>query len=43
MGPVLKSLLEKHPFASAKIMSKHFDISAPTVKEILSRELGLNK
>jgi hypothetical protein len=24
-------------------MSRHFDISPPAVKEILSRELGLNK
>jgi transposase len=43
LGPVLKKFLQKHPFASAKVMSTHFDISPPTVKEILSRELGLRK
>jgi hypothetical protein len=43
LGPVLKKFLDKHPFASAKILSRHFDISPPTVKEILHRELGLKK
>jgi transposase len=43
LGPVLKKFLDKHPFASAKVLSRHFDISPPTVKEILHRELGLRK
>jgi transposase len=43
LGPVLKTFLDKHPFASARAMSRHFNISSPTVKEILHRELGLKK
>jgi hypothetical protein len=43
MGDSFRTFLEKHPFASAQIMSEHFDVSRATVKEILSRELGLRK
>jgi transposase len=43
LGPVLKKFLDKYPFASAKVLSRHFDISPPTVKEILHRELGLKR
>jgi transposase len=41
LGPILKKFLDKHPFASTKVLSRHLDISPPTVKEILHRELGL--
>jgi hypothetical protein len=43
LGPVLKKFLDKFPFASANLLSRHFDISPPTVKDILHRELGLKK
>jgi hypothetical protein len=43
LGPVLKKFLNKHPFANAKEMSGHFNISPPTVKEVLRRELGLKR
>jgi hypothetical protein len=43
LGPVLKKVLDKYPFASAKVLSRHFEISSPSVKEILHRELGLKK
>jgi hypothetical protein len=41
LGPVLKKFFDKHPFASSRVMSRHFNVSSPTVKEILHRELGL--
>jgi transposase len=43
MGDSFRTFLEKSQFASAKIMSEHFDVSHATVKEILSRELRLHK
>jgi transposase len=43
LGPVLQKFLDRYPFASARVMSKHFGLSPPTVKEILRRELGLKK
>jgi hypothetical protein len=43
IGDSLCKFLAKYPLASAKIMSKHFGVSASTVKEILIRELGLRK
>jgi transposase len=43
LGPVIKKFLKRHPFACTKVMSRHFDISAPTGKDILSRELGLKQ
>jgi transposase len=43
MGDSFRMFLEKYPFASAKIMSDHFDVSRATVKAILSRELRRRK
>jgi transposase len=43
LGPVLKKFLDKYPFANVKVLSRHFDISPPTVEEILYHELGLKK
>jgi transposase len=43
LGPVLQKFLNRYPFSSAKVISKHFRISPSTVKEILKRELGLKK
>jgi len=43
LGTVLHKFLTKHPFASARIMAEHFNLSHPTVKEILQREMGLRK
>jgi hypothetical protein len=35
--------LEKLPFASAKVLVKHFSSSLPTIPRILKKGLGLNK
>jgi len=43
LGTVLHKFLTKHPFASARIMAEHFNLSHPIVKEILQREMGLRK
>jgi transposase len=43
LGSVIEKFLEKHPFASSKVVSRHIDVSASTVKEIMTRELGLKK
>jgi transposase len=42
-GPVLQKFLDQYPFSSARVISRHFLISPSTVKEILTRELGLRK
>jgi hypothetical protein len=39
----LRLFLEDYPFASVRIVSCHFSVSAITVKEILARDLGLRK
>ena len=41
LGPVLQKFLDRYPFSSAKVISRHFRISPSTVKEILRRQLGL--
>jgi transposase len=41
--PVLRKFLERCAFANTNAMSRHFNISPPTVKQILSREPGLEK
>jgi transposase len=43
LGPVRQKFLDRYPFSSAKVISRHFRLSLPTVKEILRRELGLKK
>jgi hypothetical protein len=43
LGPVLQKFLDRYPFSSARIISRHFRVSPPTVKKILGRELGLKK
>jgi transposase len=43
LGPVRAKFLDRYPFPSARIISRHFRISLSTVKEILRRELGLKK
>jgi hypothetical protein len=42
-GDPLCKFLAKCPFASVRVMSKHFGVSASTVKEILICELGFRK
>jgi hypothetical protein len=42
-GLILEKFLDKYPFSSTKVISRHFRISPPTVKEILRREPGLKK
>jgi transposase len=41
LGPPLEHFLEKFPFASARTIAMHFNLSRSTVKDILSQELGL--
>jgi hypothetical protein len=43
LGPQVEAFLQKDPFASARIIAKHFLTTASTVKEILLRELGMRK
>jgi hypothetical protein len=43
LGRPLKHFLEKFPFASARTITMQFNVSHSTVKDILSRELGLRK
>jgi hypothetical protein len=43
LGPPLEHFLEKLPFATALMIAMHFNVSHSTVKDILSRELGLRK
>jgi histone-lysine N-methyltransferase SETMAR len=43
MGSMFQAYLEKYPFASARVLAQHFFVSAPTVKDILQRELGMKK
>jgi hypothetical protein len=40
LGPQVEAFLQKYPFASARIIAKHFLATVSTVKEILQRELG---
>jgi transposase len=42
-GPVLQKFLDRYPFSSTRLISRHFRIFPSTVKEILRRELGLTK
>jgi transposase len=43
LGSSVTAFLMEFPFASAQRMSRHFPTSHHTIKEILSRELGLSK
>jgi transposase len=43
LGPVLQKFLDRDPFSSTIVISRHFRTSPSTVKEILRRELGLKK
>jgi hypothetical protein len=42
-GPVLQKPLDRNLFPRAKLISRHFRISPPAVKEILGRKWGLKK
>jgi hypothetical protein len=43
LGLQIEAFLQKSPFASARIIAKHFMTSASTVKEIPQRELGMRQ
>jgi hypothetical protein len=43
LGPGLQKFLDRYPFSSARVIARHFRISPSIVKEILRRELGLEK
>jgi transposase len=43
LGQVLQRFLDRYPFSSARVISRHFHISPSTVKEILRRKLRLKK
>jgi hypothetical protein len=40
LGPQFNAFLQKYPFASSRIITKHFLTTASTVKEILQREFS---
>jgi hypothetical protein len=42
-GPVRQTFLDRYPFSTARVISRHFCIFPSTVKEIGRRELGLKK
>jgi transposase len=39
----LRLFLDNDPFTTARMLSRHFNVSATTVKEILARDLGMRK
>jgi hypothetical protein len=39
-GDISSKFLLKYPFASARMIAKHFDIRGSTVRDLLIRELG---
>jgi hypothetical protein len=43
LGPVLQKFLDRDPFSSTIVISRHFLTSPLTVKKILRRKLGLKK
>jgi transposase len=43
MGPQLEAFMQKYRFASARGIARHFLATAPTIKDILQRELGMRK
>jgi hypothetical protein len=43
LGTQLEAFMQKHPFASARVISQHFLTTAPPIKDILQRELGMRK
>jgi hypothetical protein len=43
LGPQLEAFVQKYPFASARATVQHFLTTAPTIKDILQRELGMRK
>jgi histone-lysine N-methyltransferase SETMAR len=43
LTPILQKFLDRYPFSSGKVRSRHFRISPSTVKEILGQELGLKR
>jgi predicted GIY-YIG superfamily endonuclease len=43
LGSVLQKFLDRYPFSSARVISRHIRSSPSTLKEILRRELGLKK
>jgi hypothetical protein len=42
LGPQVEAFLQKYPFARP-IIAKHFLTTAPTVQEMIQRELGMRK
>jgi hypothetical protein len=39
----LEAFLQKHPFASARVITQHVFTTVPTAKDIFQRELGMKK
>jgi hypothetical protein len=35
LGPILQKFLDRHPFSTARVISRHVRISPSTVKQIL--------
>jgi transposase len=43
LEPQLEAFMQKYSFASARVIAQHFLTTAPTVKDVLQRELGMRK
>jgi hypothetical protein len=43
IGDILRTFLARYPFASVKVMSRHFGVGHSTVKEVLIRDLRFTK
>jgi hypothetical protein len=43
LGPQLEAFMQKHPFASARVITQHFFTTVLTIKDIPQRELGVKK
>jgi hypothetical protein len=43
LGQQLEAFMQKYPFASARVIARHFLTTVLTIKDILQRELGTRK
>jgi hypothetical protein len=43
LGPQREVFMQKHPFASARLIAQHFLTTVPVITNILQRELGMRK
>jgi hypothetical protein len=43
IGDILRKFLTRYPFASAKVMSRHFGVSPAAIEKVLSHKLRFVK